>query len=278
MSAREDRAITQFCERLSAIENQAVTILDRPDQSNPGKGGCDAIISRGADQQALEHTTIDSFARQREDDAKFEQVVVPLEEAIRVALPDSYVWVSIPVHVIPKGIDWRGLAQQLETECIKTLLEMPSAGPWGETRPYTLNGIPFPVNLMKCDAPGNPGCHVMRIKPADQQNQLVANMVTALQNKDTQLAPYKERGFRTILLLDSDDVALVNRDTLADACKLAMTQYNPNAIDEIFIAEADNEPIWFYPVKLGDRAHPMPEFRDYFKKQYRLIYEERRWQ
>src|SRR6266571_7571979 len=111
---REDRTIRQFCERLAAIEAREVRIVERPDLNEPGKGGCDAIIERGGQRFALEHTTIDSYSDQRADNHRFRTVVVPLEDAIQHAYPDSWIEIHVPADAVPTGSDWHSLAEALK--------------------------------------------------------------------------------------------------------------------------------------------------------------------
>lgn len=272
MASREDTTITDFCERLAVLETQVVRVVGRPDKDNPGQPGCDAIILRDSEKWALEHTTIDSFRNQREDDVKFEQVVVPLEKNIPKVFPDSYFNISIPVHVIPKGVDWNELAIKLEAGCIETIRNTPIR-PDGIMRSYNLTYIPFSVRISREPSHRSPQCHVMRVCPPHQKEELVQNMISTLKKKDAQLQPYKERGLPTILLIESDDPSLVNADSLADALSQAMAQYFPAHIDQIYIAEADRNPMWYYPVKLVTAVHPhIPEYEQYWHKQYRLHY------
>jgi hypothetical protein len=79
---REGRVLTQFCERLAAIEGHTVRILSRPDAEAPGLGRCDAVMERGGRQYAVEHKTVDSFPEQRQDNGRFRRVVVPVEQEI----------------------------------------------------------------------------------------------------------------------------------------------------------------------------------------------------
>lgn len=266
MSNREDRTITEFCDRMSILEGHLVKVIERPDRVHHGKGGCDAIILRGDREEALEHTTVDSYKGQREDDARFTRVVVPIEESIRKAFPDSYIWVSVPVHVIPNGMT----SKQLEIACIEIIKKVPADG---QMKVYTSPNIPFSIRIRNVPSPQNPDCHVMRLTPQKQKAELLENMISLLIKKNKQLKPYKEKGLPTILLLDSDDPSLVSADSLAESLAQAVLQYDPTYIDQIYIVEADRNPIWYLPVKLGERVYPnLPEYKECWRRQYDLIY------
>lgn len=267
--SREDKTIKEFCARIAAIEKVEVRILERPDRDNPGQGGCDAIIERGGKKFAVEHTTIDSFAGQRADSARFKKVVVPLEKVIRESYPDSWIEIAVPVEAVPTGTDWPKLSKALQRECLKIIPQIPFED---KSQEYHLDGIPFSVWITRRRAEKSPACYVMRVAPADQKKQLGKNMAKAIREKSKQLAIYRKDGLPTILLLDSDDFVLVNPQSLADAFGEAAKQETVTGLDEVYIAEADQDPIWFYPVKFYEKLYPdLNEFRSYFRAQYNLI-------
>jgi len=267
---REDRTIDQFCTRLSLIERQEVVVVSRHDRENPGRGGCDAIIERGGRRFALEHTTVDAIAGQRADDARFRQVVVPLERAIQAAHPDSWTLISVPTHAIPSDVSWGAIAEALLEGCIRAIAQMPYDGRWQQ---FEFQGVPFPVLISRRRDPRDPACHVMRVSPGNLEAHLENNMAHAIGEKRGQLAPYRRQGLSTILLLDSDEFVLTNRDSLADAFRRASTRENTDEFDEVFLAVTFLNPIWIYPLKLDDRLYPeLPEFEQFFDTQCILTY------
>jgi hypothetical protein len=270
--SREDRTIEQFCTRLAAIEGRQVHIIARPDRDNPGQGGCDAILDRGGQIFALEHTTIDCIVGQREDSARFRHVVVPLEEAIRSAYPDSWIEICVPSHAVPTGTDWSKVRDALLHGCVRAICDMT----FGEfRREFQFEGVPFRVWITRRRSPRDPGCYVMRTAPGDLEAHMVDNMTSVIREKSEQLAPYRRDNLATILLLDSDEFVLTDRDSLAQAFRTAAERETPEEFDEVFIAQTFLNPIWVYPVKLNDRLYPhLPEFRRFFEAQYVLTYGE----
>ncbi len=269
---RQERTIEQFCAGLSAIEGQEVRIVKRPDRDNRGQGGCDAIIDRGGRPCAIEHTTIDVIVDQRADDARFRQVVVPLEEAIGSAYPDSWIGICVPIHAVPTGTDWSGMRDALIDGCVHAICDMAFGK---EHRKFEFEGVPFPVWITRRKSPRQPGCYVMRLAPRDLETHMVNNMARAIREKSEQIAPYRRQGFVTILLLDSDEFVLTNEDSLAQAFRTAADRESPEGFDEVYIAMTWQNPIWIYPVKLHVRLYPnLPEFRQFFEAQYILTYGE----
>lgn len=273
--SREDRTIDQFCSRLSLIERQEVVVVSRPDRENPGRGGCDAIINRGGPRFALEHTTVDTITGQRADDARFRQVVVPLEIAIRTAHPDSWTQITVPAHAIPSAVSWGAITDALREGCIRAIAQMPFDGRW---RQFEFQGVPFPVLISRRKDPKDPACYVMRVPPGSLESHLENNMAQAIREKRGQLGSYRRQGLSTILLLDSDEFVLTNRDSLAEAFRRAAARETPDEFDEVFLAVTYQNPIWIYPLKLHDRLYPdLPEFERYSDIQYTLTYGDPLW-
>ena len=267
---RQDRTIKQFCKRLAAIEQQQVHPIQWPDQDDPGKGGCDAIIDRGGRHFALEHTTLDAIMDQRMDDDRFRKVVLPTEEAILAEYPDSWVHVAIPVHAIPTKANWNKITQDLCKGCIEVLKLMPSDG---IRRKFEFPGVPFPVMITRREDYGRPACYAMRIEPDHLETHLENNMIMAITKKRDQLAPYKAQGYPTILLLDSDEMVLVNWIDLAGAFRKAADRETLVECDEVFVAMTFLDPIWIYPLKLYGRLYPdLTEFDFFHDEQCRLTY------
>ncbi len=270
--SREDRTIDQFCTRLAAIEGRQVHIIARPDRDNAGQGGCDAILDRGGEIFALEHTTIDCIVGQREDSARFRRVVVPLEEAIRSAYPESWIVICVPSHAVPTGTDWSEMRDALLDGCVRAIFDMTFGE---ERRQFQFEGVPFRVWITRRRSPRNPDCHVMRTSPGDLEAHMVENMTYVIREKSEQLAPYRLDGLATILLLDSDEFVLTDQDSLAQAFRTSAERVSPEGFDEVYIAMTWQNPIWIYPVKLYDRLYPdLPEFLQFFEAQYFLTYGE----
>ncbi len=243
MSKREDTAIDEFC------ETQGFKIVARPDRDNPGQGGCDAIVQRNGQDFALEHTTINTFADHRLDDARFLKVVASLEKNISAKCLGKLINISVPIGAVQPGIDWQSLSQALETGCIEKISSLPP----DENHTIELSNVPFPVTILHTDDSKRSACYVARrsaeVRPED-------DMRRAIKEKTTQLAPYKRDGLPTILLIDSDDIALVNAHSLANAFLLASNQEDTAGLDQVFIARTGSTPFHIYPVKRGANIYP----------------------
>jgi hypothetical protein len=238
-----------------------VSITETPDCTSQGRGGCDALIDRGGVAYAVEHTSLDSFNEQRHDDAAFGHVIRPLEEAIRARRPGWDTMVSVPVRALPTERAWRetlpALREALLSE-IESLVE-------GERRTVPIGNSFFAAVLTCRQTPGATSCFVMRVVPDDLAQQMTDGMAARLRAKRQQLQPYFEQGMPTILLIESDEVALTNRHSLAVAFAVAARREATDSISEVYLAQSSRTPTWFYPVMLGGRLYPaLAEFNEFF--------------
>ena len=276
---REDRAIDGWCTVLGRIEKSTITVVEHPDREKPGQDGCDAIVDRKNTRHAVEHTSLDTYQRRREDDDRFRKVVLPIAAAIESTFPDSWVELEVPVHAIPTGEDWKQLRDRLLARCLEAVGSMAIASYHDLTRTrFDWPGeIPFPVWISRQPVGGDaPKCISFRQLPADLHDQRADDVRRALDDKAARLQSYQQAGTPTVLLLDMDDVALSNRDVVADAfARAAATWEQRDVVNEVYLVDSGRRPVWIYPLKLGDRLYPdLPEFRDFFSEQFHVNYKE----
>lgn len=274
---REDEALDAWCAAVSQIEGSAVTIISRPDRELPGRGGCDAIVTRGRARQAAEHTTLDAYLEQRQDTVRYRQVVVPLEERVAREFADSWIEIQVPSHAVPTGQDWEALKERLFARVCEAIRSMPIASFYDLTfTQFEFPDIPFPIWISRQELGGNsPGCYVGRDAPQDRHEQLVAGIVRALEEKAQQLSAYKGE-MATVLLLDFDDISLLNQTVVAESFAKAAKE-RPDAaaaIDEVYLVDRRRRRgIWVFPVKLGSRIYPdLPEFLAFRREQFKVTY------
>ena len=272
--AREDRIIDEFCEAVGHIEGIELKVVGRPDRDNPGAGGCDALVSRQGTTCAVEHTTFDAFPDQRSDSHRFRIVVSPLENSISTAFPDSFIRVAVPVQAVPTGLSWPELRDRLHERCAEAIEQMEAVPPWEDRYEVLEFGdVPFPVYISRQHWPEDPGCLVMRSTPDDQKAALQDCIRTAVVAKRGQLRSYHESGNPTILILASDERALINDVVVAEAFVTALADEGLPEIDDVFYAESKRRPAWFYPLKVGPRMYPdLPECEQYRSAQFRQRY------
>lgn len=268
---REDHAIERWRAAVELTNAIVVSIVSRPDREQPGRRGCDAIAQIGSERIALEHTTLDPYQDRRLDDDRFRRVVMPIVPAVESAFPDSWVELEIPVHAIPTGHNWQLLSRQLRDSIINALSKMQIARYYDLSRTrFDFTDIPFPVWISRQPVDVRPRCIIFRQAPTDVYQQLERDIQRGLVAKSNQLAPYRQQGYRGVLLLDFDDVVLLNQDLVAGSfARAAAATPEASLIDDVYLVDARRMPAWIFPVQIGNDRYPtLPAFERFFRDQY----------
>lgn len=227
-----------------------VSLIAIPDETevNHRHRPCDAILKEDQRRLAVELTTIDSFVDQRLDDDRFRRVMGTMEERIG-AIPD-WVEVTIDVRAIPTGYDWYELSSGIETWLLSHLQILP----YERHVPVQIPGIPFTVGVRREQGRGNGRIVVMRRAPSDLEEQRCTVLRRALESKRDMLRHYRSEGYAAVLLLETYDVALANRDLICETFKkISPMELCADAIDEVYLIETDTRPWAISPLKVGSQ-------------------------
>lgn len=263
---REHKAIEDFCARNTLLTGCMTNVIRWPDEENPGKGCCDALIDRGSEQIALDHRILESFKGHYKDNALLTSVVSPLQGSLSGLYPAYRIRIHIRVRGLPKG-NRDKMREDLKKGCINSLEVTPD-----DTRIHKHYVAEVPCDVWISKTPSErPGCFVSRILPKDQDSELNLGMLGALESKSKQFHRFKEKGFYTILLLDTDDFNL-NEYMLGDAFSFAIKQCDISTIDEVYLFYRYPDNFVILPFKIGGNTYPnLSEFNLYYEKQYAII-------
>lgn len=258
---RETRVLEAFCKVSSRARNESWTIADYPDRRRTGSSACDAILLRDTAKVAVEIEIVEAIFGRKEDDARFLEVVQPAEEALRTAFPDFDVTVVVPFHAIPAGVKWSRITLDLS----KGLLASIAAKPDDFIGELKLPGIPFEVWVVKHRPWGSPLQNIVRWAPRDQLCDVVQ---VRLDHAADQLAPYKKAGLETVILLDSDDIALTSP---TDFLACVAWSRPSNDVDVIYLVLSQYRPEQVYPLRIGGQVFPeiFPDFARFMNIQSR---------
>lgn len=217
---------------------------------------------------AVEHTRIESFPDQIADGQAFPQLIEPLETSLRGALsPGRYrltVDVGAASRVRRKDFDVvRGAIEGWAVEKAPTLNPDPNEGqnPRDTTAKVTKTpaNVPFEITVQRTPSV-QVSVFVSRFSPPDVEKARRTRVETALQKKCGKLGTAKQAFAATsILVLESDDIALANRNevsrTVVDAIKA-----RDHVPDMILLVETDRGLEWLlWVVKDGDAIYPALE-------------------
>lgn len=275
---KEDFAIEAFCKHLSRLADESVYVKSRPDaRGQIGEALPDFILHRGGSEFTIEHTFINSYENQLFYEHLFSKYIKPLdiEETIKQQFPNKLVDIAIPIDAFKRDSQARKFNfDRFLRNLIDAVGRTKETDNIGPSVKFEFSETPFPVFISKCKGFGV--TFLAQIVPTDRERvkgHLVKEMGRALHRKRKKLKAAKARGERTVLLLDSDDYALLNWEILSKAFSKAARGGTPlfDGIDDIYIQHRGGT-CWIFPVKLKDRLYPdLPEFDQYWKKQAALL-------
>jgi hypothetical protein len=239
----DDRAVVAaFVAHLSRGGQPGLSVECRPDLQNRGSSDIDAI----AGPFAIEHTSVDTIENQRRDAAWFTGVVQPLENQFRGSLPFRLRLV-LPYAGITTGQDWKQIQRALAA-----WVQDESALLVDGTHNVNIGGVPFEVQITK-DSRRRPGLVCVRIDPGDRT--LPERLAVQLRRKAAKLRPYKARRKTTIILLDSNDMALMNEGKMLEAVQAGLGEDPLGDVDQLWYADTSIEP----DVEFWDLTSALPK-------------------
>ena len=200
----------------------------RPDRDNRTEPEIDAVAGRFA----IEHTSIDSVMDQRRRDHEFLQVVRGLDQVIQDSV-DGGLTVTLEFDAIETGMDWNSIRDDLQ-KLIEDQVPCLEDGNHEITLP-TSTPVEFPIvlHVRKGSSPAIVG--FSRFEPED--DTLTARVRSLLDRKATKLKKYQGPSTTTVLLVESDDIALMNELKMLGAVQDAYPDGVPHGVDEIWFAD-----------------------------------------
>lgn len=257
MTKKEKDVIEVLRKHISKVSAIDVRHESYPEELGPSTSGrlCDATWKGPHASYALEHTTIDSFIRQRSDDDRFRKVMGKLEKEWSDH-PDDWIEFAIEVATIPTGINWDDLSNRIKA----WLSQNVSSLPCDHERAIRISGVPFQLFIYREKLPKQGRLVVARLTPANLSEQRVAVIREALDKKIGVLQQYKSQGYSSILLIESSDSTLSSRHTIFKSLRNA---YQPEThgpvFDQIYIATTGTCPWCIVPFKVDSEIAKGPQ-------------------
>lgn len=197
----------------------------RPDVENRSSTDIDAI----AGPFAIEHTSIDTIPNQRRDSDWFMRAAGGLEKELPNR-PSFRLNVTLEYYAIAKGQDWTAIRQALKEW-------VTNDAPAMDDGRYVLNdipGVPFKLHIKKA-SDRSPGVLFGRYTPDD--DNLSGHILQQLERKAKKLSKYHSAGQITILLVESDDIALMNESKMLDFIRTDYPGGLPVGVSQIWYAD-----------------------------------------
>lgn len=177
---------------------------------------------------AVEHTSIDIAQDQRGHEAQFQRLIGPLEEEF-CGLLSNRLSIRMPYASFAIGFPGNEMTDALR----RWLRSEAPALPLG-THDVSISGLPYESKVwVKASRAG--GVFFSRHAPDD--SDVGIRLATVISRKMKKLAPWRTRGYQTLLLIESSDIALMNDDKMAGALDDALRHVAPVALDELWYAD-----------------------------------------
>jgi hypothetical protein len=196
-----------------------------PDKENRKSKDIDAI----AGSLAIEHTSIDTVIEQRSKAARFMRVVNGLEKELNPQM-NYYLRVVLPWEAITTGQKWQKIRTALKNWIVNSSFSLSD----GSHEINNIPDIPFGYTAIR-DKRFKSRLIFARLSPKD--NSLPDRMLSLIKRKTKKLKPYKSSGYTTILIIESNDIALMNEEVLAEAVIKKFPSSLEQELDELWYAD-----------------------------------------
>jgi hypothetical protein len=215
--------IRDFAKFLEAIGKRVSGVDGWPEDR--AQGEIDAIIG----PYALQHTSVDTLPDGRRRGNWFRQVIGTLEDEFRGRL-GFYLSIVFDWSCIQKGQNWGDTNQALRRWIVRDAVVLAD----GRHKISSAQGIPFAFHVSKGGPLKLDGVYFARWDPKDQTlSERLRDQLVGRHDKLTVLAKYRSQGKKTLLLLESSDVALMSDGTMGEAFLCAFPEW-PSELDELW--------------------------------------------
>lgn len=226
----QDTIITAFVAHLAGLGNPGLLVNKWPDKNNRSTPDIDAV----AGNFAIEHTSTEVVGGMRKKNAWFMKAAGELESELNPSMRYR-LRINIDYEAVDKGQKWNQVKTALRDWIVN---EAPSLTEGFHTiQPI---GVPFELRIQKAtdEAPS-----LVFSRLYDPVNDTLETSIGPLIiRKAGKLVPYKQSGMTGILLIQSEDLALMNRGRLAQAIVRAFPDTLPEGVDQIWYADATIRP------------------------------------
>lgn len=152
---RDECLARHFFTGYGDLIGEAFNIIELPDQAERKCQAVEVIAINGLGIRfAVEHTLLQPFEGQKQDDVVFLKVFLRLEKDPSLILPGFTIRVVLSVGAVPKGVNWETVGQIVH----RWLRQSSRSIPIGMSK-HIVGGLPFAleVQVIKTDCPGQPG-------------------------------------------------------------------------------------------------------------------------
>ena len=226
----QNQVIERFLELYNRVQHTMYIVSSYPDEANRASKDIDAIAEEeGHPTLAIEHTKILTLKDQKRESAWFMKAFGSLEAEFANALPRS-VSLVFPYKSVVLGQRWKEIRDAIRRWLVSAIPSLPV----GRSDPV-IPGVPFKLTVW-CRQEGR-SLLLSRWEPVvESRDSLKVQIGKQLSHKYETLGWYRASGATSILLLESDDIALVNWASLYRAFLFATEDTPRPDLDQVWMA------------------------------------------
>jgi hypothetical protein len=200
-------AICGFVRRIiGSRTGEEPVVWARPDRQNRNIQAVEELWASPSHAYAVEHTLLESFEGQIEDNERINSLLWPLRSVLAGILPGTYV---IKIRV-GDAIRARGNVGHLQCEIIRLILNTAGSMRTGETVILSSEHLPFEL-AFECRRREDSQLFVHSVLHGDLEQFRVERVRRAFEDKCPKLvAACNSDGREAVLVLESDDSQLAN--------------------------------------------------------------------
>lgn len=239
-----------------------ITYDRSPDQEQRQTKAPDHVYTSSIGNFILEHTRIESFPGQISDDIRIKTQLKQLQDNLSGNLTTpGYYRLGFDVHVLEGEKNPQKIREKLE-EWVKQNAGNLEIGQQRYTDGNSIRTIPpgvkFEVILSRWESEtGKDGqLYIYRNVPKDLDTQRRKRIQRALDDKLEKLTTEKNQGDVTVLVLESNDMALGNVVDIAEATLDELAKRTGDIPDIIVLVETELEPWYVWMIKDNDEQYP----------------------
>jgi len=218
----------------------------------------------GSTRYALEHTKIEAYPEQMQDSTHFTDALEHLETSLTDVLP-THAWymLVVPVNSFKDRTSKKAeaIGEKVSEWVIRTAQLLHPSGRQMQSLTENIDGVPFQLTLQATI--GIPDLYgklsIARSAPADLETLRASRIEQMLVRKLPKLQAWANDGTHTVLILESEDIALTNHQVVLEALKLCLPAQS-FCPDYIFFVYAIGSS-WIVQTLISERPFPTLPYR-----------------
>jgi hypothetical protein len=262
MGTETQDAVCAFVrEIIEARTGEPVRITDCPEQDYRSRKVVEERWESRSHRYAVEHTRLESYAGQIENEAKLRRLIVPVRDLLVGRLAGSHVLTVQFSETQTAKINYADAHKEILTLTLEAAPKLKD----GETIVLPSTRLPFMVRLHRRHGKGSHVAVHCFIEGNGEELRL-ERMRRALTDKCPKLAAWAADGRKSVLVLEADDIQLSNSEVAYEAFKQAIAEHKDQP-DIVVFVETDGGPMYGWMFKEGDRFGddvPMPSSGGYY--------------